>query len=227
MSAQHPIAPDSYRLERAGRVLHAGTADGGPNLTKPELRALAATARALAASAEAEIDARPAPFPATLPPWLVMQWLSFRDVSTSALRVASSWCGGSEQYFRVFAERQVPLCHSLAYVERGRSPSHDQPGGPGSCPSSRSVSWPIMSTNPVDTPRRTFHPDRRSRRRHPRRDGGAGQDRSRVPANVSLKRLYASPTGRGHLFAGLTSLERRVVDYHNEHGAGSTTRRAT
>ena len=53
MSAQHPIAPDSYRLERAGRVLHAGTADGFPNLTKPELRALAATARALAASAEA------------------------------------------------------------------------------------------------------------------------------------------------------------------------------
>ena len=90
MSAQHPIAPDSYRLERAGRVLHAGTAEGLPNLTKPELRALAATARALAASAEAEIDARPVPFPATLPPWLVMQWLSFRDVS-AALRVASSW----------------------------------------------------------------------------------------------------------------------------------------
>ena len=103
MSAQHPIAPDCYRLERAGSVLHAGTADGFPNLTKPELRALAATARALAASAEAEIDARPAPFPASLPPWLVMQWLSFRDVS-AALRVASSWRDESEQYFRRFAQ---------------------------------------------------------------------------------------------------------------------------
>ena len=89
-------------------MLHAGTADGFPSLTKPELRALAATARALAASAEAEIDARPAPFPASLPPWLVMQWLPLPDAA-AALRVASSWCSGSEQYFRVFAERhRVP-----------------------------------------------------------------------------------------------------------------------
>merc|ERR1712138_310095 len=101
---RHPRAPDRYLLERAGRVLHAGTTDGFPNLTKPELRELAATARALVASAEAEIDARPVAFPAACPPWLVMQWLSFRDVS-AALRVASSWRGDTEQYFRVFAER--------------------------------------------------------------------------------------------------------------------------
>ena len=115
----HPRAPDRYLLERAGRVLHAGTTDGFPNLTKPELRALAATARALAASAEAEIDARPAPFPASLPPWLVMQWLPLPDAS-AALRVASSWCGGSEQYFRVFAERHcVTRSSSWRLAARG------------------------------------------------------------------------------------------------------------
>ena len=95
-------APDRYRLERAGGVLHAGTAEGLPNLTKPELRALAATARALAASAEAEIDARRF-FPATLPPWLVMQWLPLREVP-AALRVASWWRGEAEQYFCRFAQ---------------------------------------------------------------------------------------------------------------------------
>ena len=85
-------------------MLRAGTT-GLPNLTKPELRELAATARALAASAEAEIDARPVAFPASLPPWLVMQWLPFIGVA-SALRVASSWRGDAEQYFRIYAERQ-------------------------------------------------------------------------------------------------------------------------
>ena len=103
MSAQHPIAPDSYRLERAGRVLHAGTAEGFPNLTKPELRELAATAREVAAIFDAEIEARSAPFPASLPPALVMQWLRLREVP-AALRVARSWRDESEQYFRRFAQ---------------------------------------------------------------------------------------------------------------------------
>jgi hypothetical protein len=98
------MSADAGSIERAGRVLCAGTA-GLPNLTKPELRALAATARALAASAEAEIDARPVAFPASLPPWLVMQWLPLCEV-TAALRVTSSWRGDAEQYFRSFAERQ-------------------------------------------------------------------------------------------------------------------------
>ncbi|CAH0365237.1 unnamed protein product [Pelagomonas calceolata] len=43
-------------LERAVQLLREGTTPGCTNLTKPELRELAATARALAAGAEAEIE---------------------------------------------------------------------------------------------------------------------------------------------------------------------------
>ena len=43
-------------LERATQLLREGTTPGCTNLTKPELRELAATARALAAGAEAEIE---------------------------------------------------------------------------------------------------------------------------------------------------------------------------
>ena len=218
MSAQHPIAPDSYRLERAGRVLHAGTADGFPSLTKPELRALAATARALAASAEAEIDARPAPFPASLPPWLVMQWLPLPDAS-AALRVASSWCGGSEQYFRVFAER-----HCVT----------------------RSSSWRLAARAVVinQQSRRVSEFQRRVLAHYehqPRYDDSRGYDLRYIPVEevaaaipgatveqvrtaaaflVSLKRLEVSAMDDGHRVADLTSLERRVIDYHNDHGTG-------
>ena len=211
MNAQHPIGPDSYRLERAGRVLHAGTADGFPNLTKPELRALAATARALAASAEAEIDARPAPFPASLPPWLVMQWLSFRDVS-AALRVASSWCGGSEQYFRVFAERHC-VTRSPTWREAARLHTINQRSGQLSEFQKRVLAH--YEHQPREYPNLRFIPVGEVAAAIT----GATVEQVRTAAAflVSLKRLYASPTGRGHLFAGLTSLERRVVDYHNEH----------
>ena len=91
-------------LEHAGPLLREGTTAVYPCLTKSELGELAATARALAAGAEAEIEARSAPFPASLPPWLVMQWLPLCEVA-AALRVAWSWRLDSEHYFRVFAER--------------------------------------------------------------------------------------------------------------------------
>ena len=99
------MALDRALLERMGQLLRELPTDGYPNLTKPELRELAATARALTASAEAEIEARPVPFPAELRPALVMQWLPLREVP-AALRVASSWCRDSEQYFRRFAQRE-------------------------------------------------------------------------------------------------------------------------
>ena len=222
MSAQHPIAPDSYRLERAGRVLHAGTADGFPSLTKPELRALAATARALAASAEAEIDARPAPFPASLPPWLVMQWLPLCDVS-AALRVASSWCGGSEQYFRVFAERHC-VTRSPSYPswrEAARRHTIEQRIGLLSLFQARvlahyelqprtydySLGYADLCFIPVEEVAAAFP------------DATLEQVRTAVAFLVSVNKLHDSPTGRqGYRFAGLTSLERRVVNYHNEHG---------
>ena len=222
MSAQHPIAPDSYRLERAGRVLHAGTADGFPSLTKPELRALAATARALAASAEAEIDARPAPFPASLPPWLVMQWLPLPDAS-AALRVASSWCGDSEQYFRVFAERHC-VTRSPSYPswrEAARRHTIEQRIGLLSLFQARvlahyelqprtydySLGYADLCFIPVEEVAAAFP------------DATLEQVRTAVAFLVSVNKLHDSPTGRqGYRFAGLTSLERRVVNYHNEHG---------
>ena len=221
MSAQHPRAPDRYRLERAGRVLHAGKADGFPSLTKPELRALAATARALAASAEAEIDARPAPFPASLPPWLVMQWLPLPDAS-AALRVASSWCGGSEQYFRVFAEQHC-VTRSPSWREAARRHTINQRFGLLSEFQKR-----VLAHYEVQ-PR--FYDDSHGYDNFcyiPVEEVAAAipgatlqQVRTAVAFLVSLKKLDDSPTGRqGHRFAGLTSLERRVVDYHNEHGAG-------
>ena len=37
-----------------------------------------------------DVEARPAPFPASLPPWRVMQWLPLCEVA-AALRVAWSW----------------------------------------------------------------------------------------------------------------------------------------
>ena len=221
MSAQHPIAPDSYRLERAGRVLHAGTADGFPSLTKPELRALAATARALAASAEAEIDARPAPFPASLPPWLVMQWLPLPDAS-AALRVASSWCGDSEQYFRVFAERHC-VTRSPSYPswrEAARRHTIEQRIGLLSLFQARvlahyelqprtydySLGYADLCFIPVEEVAAAFP------------DATLEQVRTAVAFLVSLNTLHASPTGQGHRVADFTFLERRVVDYHMIHG---------
>ena len=73
------------------------------NSSNPELE-LYATVRALEES-EAEIEARSVPFPAELRPALVMQWLPLREVA-APLRVASSWCRDSEQYFRRFAQRE-------------------------------------------------------------------------------------------------------------------------
>ena len=88
-------------LERAGQLREVATV-AYANHANPELE-LYATVQALEES-EAEIEARPAPFPASLPPWLVMQWLPLREVA-AALRVAWSWRLDSEHYFRVFAER--------------------------------------------------------------------------------------------------------------------------
>ena len=98
-------APDRALLARAGHLLREGTTDGYPKLTKPELRELVATARALAVSAEAEIEARSAPFPAELRPALVMQWLPLNEAA-AAFAVAGSWREDAEQYFRRYAQRE-------------------------------------------------------------------------------------------------------------------------
>ena len=116
--------------QHAERLLREGTTAVYPCLTKSELGELAATARALAAGAEAEIEARSAPFPASLPPWLVMQWLPLREVA-AALRVAWSWRLDSEHYFRVFVERHRNLasgagCGSLYFKWENHAMCHMQ-----------------------------------------------------------------------------------------------------
>ena len=59
-------------------------------LSKPELRALVASARELARRADGEIAARQASFPRCLPPQFVMSWLPLGDMPC-ALRVSKAW----------------------------------------------------------------------------------------------------------------------------------------
>ena len=69
-------------------------------LSKPELRALVASARALARRADGEIAARQASFPRCLPPQFVMSWLPLGDLPC-ALRVSKAWHGASEALFQI------------------------------------------------------------------------------------------------------------------------------
>ena len=69
-------------------------------LSKPELRALVASARALARRADGEIAARHASFPRCLPPQFVMSWLPLGDMPC-ALRVSKAWHGASEALFQI------------------------------------------------------------------------------------------------------------------------------
>ena len=128
MSANAPIKP-GRELERVGRALHAG-ALRFPNLSTSGLRDLATLTRWLAAVFDAKVEARSAPFPASLPPWLVMQWLPLCEVA-AALRVAWSWRLDSEHYFRVFVERHRNLasgagCGSLYFKWENHAMCHMQ-----------------------------------------------------------------------------------------------------
>ena len=69
-------------------------------LSKPELRALVASARELARRADGEIAARHASFPRCLPPQFVMAWLPLGD-RPCALRVSKAWHGASEALFQI------------------------------------------------------------------------------------------------------------------------------
>ena len=69
-------------------------------LSKPELRALVASARELARRADGEIAARQASFPRCLPPQFVMAWLPLGDLPC-ALRVSKAWHGASEALFQI------------------------------------------------------------------------------------------------------------------------------
>jgi len=215
-------------LEHAGTLLREGTTAVYPCLTKSELGELAATARALAAGAEAEIEARSAPFPASLPPWLVMQWLPLREVA-AALRVAWSWRLDCEHYFRVFAERHrillVPLpefmiksvhirwetgaiCH-VQMQRSGRLTKFQQ-----------QVLFYYRASGVSD---QKFIPigDAIAAVRLVVNDATAEQVKTAVANLVSLHILEASTTGKCHRadcqvegFDDLTPLQRRVLKYH-------------
>ena len=213
-------------LEHAGTLLREGTTAVYPCLTKSELGELAATARALAAGAEAEIEARSAPFPASLPPWLVMQWLPLREVA-AALRVAWSWRLDSEHYFRVFVERHRNLasvagCGSLYFKWENHAMCHMQMQRSGRLTEFqdqvfryyRAFSW-------VRDDRFILIGDAIAAVRVVVNDATSEQVKTAVSNLVSLHRLEASITGAGHRahfhvegLDDLTPLQRRVLKYH-------------
>ena len=209
-------APDRALLARVGQLARERPTDGHPNLTKSELRKVAATARALAASAEAEIGARPAPFPAELRPALVMQWLPL-DEAAAAFAVAGSWREDAEQYFRRYAQREgIPRgdswyasvrCHLWNYtftvVQRRVFMYHAK-----HC-------WAKSNDRfiPVDEVVAAIS------------SASAEQCKAAIAFLVSLRKLIASPTGGGHrcelqvvdldtFLNPLPELQWRVLKYH-------------
>ena len=207
--------------EHAEQLLREGTTVVYPILTKPELREFAATARALAAGAEAEIEARPAPFPASLRPALVMQWLPLREVA-AALRVASSWRDESEQYFRRFAQyhglirldswQDSVRCYMKWYryggftsIQRAVFAYYAKFWAKGD---TRFISiGEVALTWRYDKEKYSFPPRR----------AYAETVRRSVVFLVCFGKLNTSPTSRGHRFdfqADLTPLQLRVLKYH-------------
>ena len=227
MSANATIKP-GRELERVGRALHAG-ALRFPNLSTSGLRDLATLARWLAAVFDAKVEARSAPFPASLPPWLVMQWLPLREVP-AALRVAWSWRLDCEHYFRVFAERHrilfvpVPefLIKSVHIRWETAAICHVQMQRSGRLTEFqeqmfryyRAFSW-------VRDDRFIPIGDAIAAVRLVVNDATAEQVKTAVANLVSLHILEASTTGKCHRadcqvegFDDLTPLQRRVLKYH-------------
>ena len=226
MSANATIKP-GRELERVGRALHAG-ALRFPNLSTSGLRDLATLARWLAAVFDAKVEARTAPFPASLPPWLVMQWLPLREVA-AALRVAWSWRLDCEHYFRVFAERHriffVPIPEFLiksAHLKwETAAIRHVQMQRSGWLTKfQQQVLFYYRASGVRDD---KFIPigDAIAAVRLVVNDATAEQVKTAVSNLVSLRLLNASTTGKCHraLFQvegldDLTPLQRRVLKYH-------------
>ena len=229
LSANITMALDRALLERMGQLLREGTTDGYPNLTKPELRELAATARALTASAEAEIEARPMAFPAELRPALVMQWLPLREVA-APLRVARSWRDESEQYFRRFAQyhglirvdswQDSVRCYMEWYRYGGFSDFQQEVFA------SYAKFWAMGDTRfkSIDEVAAAWRDDKHKYSFPPSANPRAYAEgfRRSLVSLVCFGKLNASPTGGGHRFNfhgvegldDLTPLQRRVLKYH-------------
>ena len=208
-------------LERAVQLLREGT----PVVYTKNLELeLYATVRALEES-EAEIEARPAPFPASLPPWLVMQWLPLREVA-AALRVAWSWRLDSENYFRVFVERHRNLasgagCGSLYFKWENHAMCHMQMQRSGQLTKFQKQVFRYYHEAAVRDDRFIPISDAIAAVRLVVNDATAEQVKTAVAYLVSLHRLEASTTGNHHRAVfevggldDLTPLQRRVLKYH-------------
>ena len=237
MSANATIKPDR-ELERVGRALHAG-ALRFPNLSTSGLRDLATLARWLAAMFDAKVEARSAPFPASLPPWLVMQWLPLREVA-AALRVAWSWRLDSEHYFRVFVERHRNLasgagCGSLYFKWENHAMCHMQMQRSGRLSEFQEQVLRYYRASGVMDDRSIPIGDAIAAVRLVVNDATAEQVKTAVANLVSLRRLEASITGAGHRITlelydlprddnvtmmSHNPIEWRVLTYHTLHGTG-------
>ena len=230
MSANATIKP-GRELERVGRALHAG-ALRFPNLSTSGLRDLATLARWLAAVFDAKVEARSAPFPASLPPWLVMQWLPLREVA-AALRVAWSWRLDCEHYFRVFAERHriffVPIPEFLiksAHLKwETAAIRHVQMQRSGWLTKFQQQVLFYYRASGVSDDKFIPIGDAIAAVRLVVNDATAEQVKTAVSNLVSLRLLNASTTGKCHraLFQvegldDLTPLQRRVLKYHIAYG---------
>ena len=226
MSANATIKP-GRELERVGRALHAG-ALRFPNLSTSGLRDLATLARWLAAVFDAKVEARTAPFPASLPPWLVMQWLPLREVA-AALRVAWSWRLDCEHYFRVFAERHrilfVPIPEFLiksAHLKwETAAIRHVQMQRSGWLTKFQHQVLFYYRASGVSDDKFIPIGDAIAAVRLVVNDATAEQVKTAVSHLVSLHILEASITGAGHRadfqvegLDDLTPLQRRVLKYH-------------
>ena len=223
MSANATIKP-GRELERVGRALHAG-ALRFPNLSTSGLRDLATLARWLAAVFDAKVEARSAPFPASLPPWLVMQWLPLREVA-AALRVAWSWRLDSENYFRVFVERHRNLasgagCGSLYFKWENHAMCHMQMQRSGQLTKFQKQVFRYYHEAAVRDDRFIPISDAIAAVRLVVNDATVEQVKTAVANLVSLGRLNCDIAGTYHrtIFQvegldDLTPLQRRVLEYH-------------
>ena len=215
-------------LERATQLLREGT----PVVYTKNLELeLYATVRALEES-EAEIEARPAPFPASLPPWLVMQWLTLREVP-AALRVAWSWRLDCEHYFRVFAERHrillVPLPEFMIKSVHIRWETaaicHVQMQRSGQLSEFQEQVFRYYGVSGVRDDRFIPISDAIAAVRLVVNDATAEQVKTAVANLVSLHKLRASTTGNQHRAVfevggldDLSPLQRCVLKYHIVYG---------
>ena len=177
-----------------------------------------------------DVEARPAPFPASLPPWLVMQWLPLCEVA-AALRVAWSWRLDSEHYFRVFAERHRSLasgagCGSLYFKWEDRAMCHMQMQRSGRLTEFQEevfryyADWSEFQEEALDWSEFRFIPigEVIDAVRLVVRDATAEQVKAAVAKLVSWHMLRASTTGEGHIDRNQEIvLQKRVSDYYEEH----------